>query len=212
VDDTGIWAVIPVRSWRDGKQRLAPVLGAEERAALVQWLLVHTLDQAAAFPGSARTLVVTACDEVRARVGSRGIRVLQDAGPGGLNDALQHAQRALVALGASRMLVASSDLPLLTGADLQRLADAALDGVVAIAPDRADHGTNAICLPVSRPFDFAFGPDSFARHREGARRLGLEPVIVRSRGLTFDVDLPSHLAELRETVSLLPPSRADGAI
>jgi 2-phospho-L-lactate guanylyltransferase len=208
VNDTGIWAVIPVRSWHDGKQRLAPTLDNGQRAALVQWLLTHTLDQAMAFPGSSRTLVVTACDEVSARVGDLGIRVLRDAAPGGLNNALRQAQRALVALGAIRMLVVSSDLPLLTSDDLRLLADAASDGVLAIAPDRADQGTNAMCLPVSRPFDFAFGPDSFTRHRECAQLLGLERVIVRSRGLAFDVDLPSHLSELKEIISLLQASHS----
>ena len=207
VSDTNIWAVIPVRSWRDGKQRLAPVLDDGQRARLVQWLLAHTLDQAAAFPGSSRTLVVTACAEVSAWVGNRGIRVLEDPPSGGLNNALRHAQNAVAALDASRMLVVSSDLPQLTAHDLRCLADAASNEAVAIAPDRAGQGTNAMCLPVSRPFDFAFGPESFARHCECAQRLGLEPVVVRTDGLAFDVDLPSHLPELNQVIALMDALR-----
>ena len=206
MDDTSIWAVIPVRSWRDGKQRLAPVLADEQRAALVQRLLAHTLEQATAFPGASRTLVVTACAEVSAWVGSLGIGVLRETSPGGLNNALRQAQDAVMALGASRMLVVSSDLPLLVGNDLRRLANAASHDVLAIAPDRADQGTNAMCLPVSCRFDFAFGPDSFARHCECAQMLGMERVIVRSPGLAFDVDLPIHLSELNQMISTFPPS------
>jgi 2-phospho-L-lactate guanylyltransferase len=195
-----LWMVVPVRSFRDGKRRLAPVLEPTERAELVQLLLTHTLEQAAEFPGWSQTLVVTACREVSAWVTNRGMRVLEESGTGDLNSALRQAQATVVALGGSRMLVVSSDLPLLQAHDLRHLADAASDGVMAIAPDRADQGTNAMCLPVSRAFDFAFGPDSFSRHCERAQALHLESVCVRSRELTFDVDLPADLSELQALI------------
>jgi 2-phospho-L-lactate guanylyltransferase len=198
-----LWMVIPVRSFRDGKRRLAPVLDAGERTALVQWLLTHTLDQAAEFPGWSQTLVVTACREVSAWVNNLGIRVLEESGTGGLNGALRQAQATVVALGGSRMLVVSSDLPLLEPRHLRHLAGVASDDVLVLAPDRTDHGTNAMCLPVSRAFDFAFGPDSFSRHCERARLLDLESVFVRSRELAFDVDLPRDLSALHALIPFL---------
>jgi len=205
MNDMNLWVVVPVRSLRDGKRRLAPVLDAGQRAELVQWLLAHTLNQAAEFPGLIRTLVVTACPEVSALVSNLGIHVLKEAGPGGLNSAVREAQARVVALGGSRMLVVSCDLPFLQPHDLRQLADAASDGVLAVAPDRTAKGTNAMCLPVSRAFDFAFGPDSFSRHCERAEMLDLECVIVRRPGLAFDVDLPLDLSELHGVIPLLPP-------
>jgi len=191
---------------RDGKQRLSAVLEDGQRAALVQWLLAHTLEQATGFPGLSRTLVVTACRDVVDWGSSHGIRVLRQARPDGLNSALREAQEAVAALGGSRMLVVSSDLPFLQTHDLQHLADAAPDGVLAIAPDLTGLGTNAMCLPVARAFDFAFGPDSFSQHCARAQMLGLESAIVRRRGLAFDVDLPVHLSELHQVIAFLPPS------
>jgi 2-phospho-L-lactate/phosphoenolpyruvate guanylyltransferase len=202
--------VVPVRSLREGKSRLAPALDVAERAALVKWLLVHTLEQAAAFPGLNQTFIVSACADARALAANRGARVLEEHAPGGLNSALRQAQSAVASLGASRMLVLSCDLPLVQVEDLRRLADAASDTIIALAPDRTDEGTNAICLPASRPFDFAFGPDSFSRHRKLAQVLGLESVIIRTPGLAFDVDLPVHLSELHRLRPWLHPTVLGG--
>jgi 2-phospho-L-lactate guanylyltransferase len=187
---------------QDGKRRLAPVLDVAERTALVRWLMERTLACVAEFPGWSRTLVVTACREVSACVGPRTIHVLEEAAPGGLNDALRQARRAVAGFGGSRMLVVSCDLPLLHVSELRQLAGAATDDVVALAPDRANRGTNAMCLPVAPAFEFAFGADSFSRHRQIAELLGLETVTVRSRGLAFDVDLPGDLSDLHEALDL----------
>jgi 2-phospho-L-lactate guanylyltransferase len=205
-----LWLVVPVKSLSDGKSRLASALGAADRRAFNEWLLLRTLEQAALFPGLERTLLVSACEEACACASVRGARVLKERTPGGLNEALQQAQRCLGELGATRMLAVPSDLPLLRAQDLRDLAGAASAAVVAIAPDRDRQGTNGLCLDVSVRFDFAFGPNSFARHVNGAAGLGLESAIVERAGLAFDVDTPEHLRELRSSSgegSTTPPMR-----
>jgi len=205
-----LWLVVPVKSLRDGKSRLAPALSAAERRALNEWLLLRTLEHATLFPGLERTLVVSACEEVRARAGERGAQVLQERTPGGLNEALLQAQRFLGDAGANRMLVVPADLPLLRARDLRDLASAAKANTIALAPDRDRQGTNGLCLDATVCFDFAFGPSSFERHVDGAARLGLKPVVVERAGLAFDVDTPDHLRELRTLngqSSTSPPTR-----
>jgi 2-phospho-L-lactate guanylyltransferase len=191
-----LWLVVPVKSLRDGKSRLAPALSAAERRAFNEWLLLRTLQQAALFPGLERTLLVSACEEACACASAQGAQVLKERSPGGLNEALRQAQRALSELGATRMLTVSSDLPLLRAQDLGELAGAASAQSIALAPDRDRQGTNGLCLHVSVPFDFAFGPNSFARHLNGTTRLGLDLAVVERAGLAFDVDTPDHLREL----------------
>jgi 2-phospho-L-lactate guanylyltransferase len=192
-----IWLVVPVKSLRDGKSRLAPSLEPAERRAFVEWLLVRTLEQAAQFPGLERTLLVSACEETRACASARGARVLEERAPCGLNSALRQAQLALSELGATRMLMVSGDLPLLETQDLRELAAASSTDIIALAPDRTRQGTNGLCLDARACFDFSFGPDSFARHLDCVRRLNLQCALVDRRGLAFDVDVPDHLAELR---------------
>ena len=192
-----IWLVVPVRSLRDGKSRLASALDPAQRSALVEWLLVHTLEQAAEFPGLKRTLVVSPCEEARARASACGARVLEEPAPGGLNQALQHAQRALSDLDAARMLMVACDLPLLRAEDLRLLADASSTGTVALAPDRGRQGTNGVCLDTRVAFDFSFGPNSFERHLERVQQLGMRSTIVDTAALAFDVDTPGDLSKLR---------------
>jgi 2-phospho-L-lactate/phosphoenolpyruvate guanylyltransferase len=192
-----LWLVVPVRSLRDGKSRLAPALDAQQRRAFVEWLLVRTLEQAAQFPGLERTLVVSACNEARARASACGATVIEERAPGGLNNALRQAQLALREAGVARMLMVSSDLPLLQAEDLQCLAAASSAGAIAIAPDRPRQGTNGISLCAATDFDFSFGPNSFQRHLERLRGLDVDCAIVERTGLAFDVDVPNDLAELR---------------
>lgn len=205
-----LWLVVPVRSLRDGKRRLAPVLDTRQRFAFIDRLLVHTLEQASQFPGLERTLVVSACEEARARASAFGARVLDENAPHGLNQALRQAQLALDELEATRMMMVACDLPLLEAEDLRRLAGASSGDTIAIAPDRSRQGTNGICLQTRVAFDFSFGPNSFERHLQCARQLGLRSAIVASTGLAFDVDTPEDLAELR-TLEEREPHETAGA-
>ncbi len=86
-------------------------------------------------------------------------------------------------------------------------------GVVAV-PDRHDDGTNVLLVPTGAGFEVAYGPGSFARHRQEADRLGLTFTVVRARQLMRDVDDPTDLepGDL-EPVDLLPaldPAPVDG--
>ena len=196
-----VWLVVPVKSLRDGKSRLAPALGPAERCALIERLLVRTLEQAAHFPGLGRTLLISSCEEARARANACGARVLEERAPGGLNNALRQAQLALSELGATRMLIVSSDLPLLQAQDLRHLASASSADTVVLAPDRSKQGTNGLCLHTSVSFDFSFGPKSFERHLACVRQLNMQSAVVDRPGLAFDIDIPDHLAELRASAA-----------
>jgi 2-phospho-L-lactate guanylyltransferase len=192
--------VLPLKSLHEGKTRLAAALDAKQRAALIDRLLMHAIAQASEFPGLENTVVVTGCEQAGARAAQCGVGVIDEPTPG-LNHALHRARRAVHGAGAAMMLVVPCDLPLLAARDLRCLADAASHDVIALAPDRAKRGTNGICLPCSTAFEFAFGEDSWARHRAATQRLGLRAAEVDRPGLAFDVDTPEDLAELRSLES-----------
>ncbi len=189
------WLVIPVKSLRDGKTRLAPALGPTQRRDFMDRLLTHTLSQAAIFPGLERTLVVSACGETHARAGALGAQVLNESGCG-LNAAVKQAQKVIRQRGATQMLVVPSDLPFVRSEDLQYLSDLAASNTIVIAPDRSVHGTNGLCFDAKLEFSFAFGPDSYARHTEHARQLQCADATASRPGLAFDVDTPDDLAEM----------------
>lgn len=194
------WAVIPVKSSPDSKSRLAKALDADARTALVDAMLDRVVAAASGATNIAQLCLLGASQKDKR---DETIR-LADPG-GGLNPAVQSALAEVARRGADRVVFIHGDLPLVTARDLELLA-AAPAGEIAIAPDRHGTGTNAISLPLpeAKGFSFAFGPDSFARHRAEADRLGLKVEEIRSPGLAKDIDEPDDLPDVE---SLLRPSR-----
>ncbi len=130
-----------------------------------------------------------ACDDeyVATWARERGAEVCWTPGLG-LSGAVTAAVQELALAGLEHVVVAHSDLPL-----VESLADFGTPGAVTIAPDRGFQGTNVIAVPSVSGFGFSYGPGSFDRHRDEARRLGLSCRIVHDRRLAADVDDPSDL-------------------
>jgi 2-phospho-L-lactate guanylyltransferase len=186
------WAIVPVKARGAGKQRLAAALASETRSRLIRTMLEHVLAVLEETPGIEQVLVTSPDPEPL----PGPVRLLTDAG-GGLNAALEAALPELLAQGATRALIVFADLPLLTRADVTTLLAAARDAGVALAPDHAGSGTNALSLALPTPFRFQFGPGSRARHMAEATRAGLSAVAIERAGLAFDLDEPADLEELR---------------
>jgi 2-phospho-L-lactate/phosphoenolpyruvate guanylyltransferase len=177
-------AIIPLKSRGERKTRLAARLSEVERHALTETMFAHV------------------AAVVRATPGITAITVLSDALPPGWDGALatdkgrglnSELAELTEQLGGDPLLIIHADLPLLCEADVAAMLDAAQRGS-AIAPDRHASGTNALALRYPTSFTFAFGPDSFARHRMAA---GGDAQIVQRRGLAFDIDTPADLDAVR---------------
>ena len=174
-------ALVPVKAPAARKLRLAEVLSAEARLRLSGLMLDHVLAILSRSVGKTIVLSPEAPD------GWSGPLII-DRGRG-LNEELADAAETLE---ASPLLIIHADLPLLSAGDIAALLDAGEDSI-AIAPDRHEHGTNALAISRGN-FAFAFGPDSFHRHCEAA---GGEARIVRRQGLAFDIDTLGDLAAAR---------------
>lgn len=182
---------IPVKSFSEAKQRLAPALDTTARATLARDLFRHVFSVALEFAGPERVFVISRSAEILELASTGGATALAEAGSG-LNPALVQAQAHAREAGAARLLVLASDLPLLGVADLVELSQHAC----AIAPDRHGRGTNALLWPTHPAPGFHFGEDSFGKHRAAAEQCGFNPAIVDRPGLGHDVDYPADLALL----------------
>jgi 2-phospho-L-lactate guanylyltransferase len=199
VDPERCYALVPIKARALCKGRLAPSLTADRRLELVRFMLARVLAALTQADCVSHVAVVSAeRDTVPAQ-----ITVLTDPG-GGLNAALEHAQRGLLELGAREIVVLPADLPRISADDIVALVRAGRAGGCALAPDTGDTGTNALywsCerrAPLESSLRFQFGSDSKQRHLAEARRLGLHARLVHRPGLAFDVDTPADLAQLRE--------------
>ena len=176
--------LVPVKAFDQAKVRLAPAMSAPERAALAQEMATRVVASAAGLA------VAVVCDDAQVAAWARRLGALVIWEPGrGLNGAVQEGVARLAAAGAGLVVVAAGDLPLAT--DLRWVTR--FPGVT-IVPDRRRDGTNVIAVPTSVAFTFSYGPGSFARHLDEARRTGLPIRVVHSSPLAWDVDVPDDLA------------------
>lgn len=187
-----LWLIIPVKSLAEGKSRLSDVLGPTQRRLLNRRFLDHVLSVAIEFPGGGSTLVVSRDADVLAMARARNIAVLEETEDDGQNPALTRACASLGDRDGRDLLVVSADLPHLSAEDLRAMRRSP----AAIAPNNAGTGTNALFVTAPHAIPFYFGEDSFSRHREACRSLGLEPVVVNRLGLAFDIDTPEDYARL----------------
>ncbi|MCY4271053.1 MAG: 2-phospho-L-lactate guanylyltransferase [bacterium] len=178
--------LIPVKAFKEAKHRLAPALGASERAELARDMATHVVRSAAPLPAA------VVCDDrvVREWADSVGAAVVWRPGTG-LNAAVRSGVDHLQAAGYERVIVAHGDLP--RAGSLAPLGD--WPGVTLV-PDRRNDGTNVIALPSDCPFEFSYGKGSFSRHFAQAQRLGRSLRVLRDPAFGLDIDLPADLEEL----------------
>ena len=207
------WALVPIKRRELRKTRLATVLEPGEREALVRSLLHHVLATLRTTPGIEHIAVVSSArDDI-----PDDVSLIFDEGAD-LNSSLDKGIEQAVGAGASTLLVIPADLPLLRVEDVARMLSAVRDGGIAVAPDRHELGTNALCMRASQRLSMQFGADSFAKHTgQAATRFG-GAVCVRTPGLGFDLDtaadwrwltrrngqLASQLMRRPETVDAAP--------
>jgi 2-phospho-L-lactate guanylyltransferase len=189
------WAIVPAKSLRQGKSRLRPVLGDEDRARFAQRLLEHVLDVLAACALDG-VLVATGGDDVASVAASRGARVLRDRGEGSLADVVDRALGEVASCGAASALVLMADLPRIEPGDVGALLAALDDHDVALVRDHLGHHTNALAVAPPTAMATCFGrADSFAAHQAAARAAGLRAAVVDSVRIAFDVDVPADHEE-----------------
>lgn len=170
-------AIIPIRSFASGKERLASALDPETRQMLATSMAARTV--VAAEAAMLLPAIVTADSGVSAWAASLGIPVIEETGAG-LNQAAADGVR-WAAANSMKWIVLHSDLPLVTGADLDGIV-AAVEGGTAILAPSADGGTTALSSP--RQIEFHYGPAS--AHRHLGQMAGVE--IMARTGLLHDLD------------------------
>ena len=214
-DLSQLHVIVPVRALDDGKQRLSPALGEQQRARLVAGLLERTLDVLRAWGGAAAIHVVSPDPAVMPIARSGGAQPILQADEG-LNEGIVAARATAVSGGATAILILPADLPVLEADALDALveaADAALAAgagrpVVVVAPADARSGTNGLLLSPPDAIAPGFGPASLERHLRAAAAAGASTQVVVDAALGFDLDTPDDLTLLGEArlAELMRPS------
>jgi 2-phospho-L-lactate guanylyltransferase len=195
-NETDFGLVIAVKLLANAKTRLAPVLSATAREAIVLAMLVDTIAAASTVPALHSITVVTPDDAAADAARACGARVLPDPTPAGhrdpLNNAIAAVESAVRAL-IPNIVVLQGDLPALKSDELAAAVAAARAHPRSYVADRHGTGTSAL-LAFGAALNPLFGAGSARRHRDsGAVELtGPWP------GLRCDIDTPDDLRVARE--------------
>jgi len=202
--DEHLWALVPVKGLTSAKQRLQQYLGPE-REELALAMLTDVLDALAASKAISRIAIVTADQRVAALAQQRGLLLVEEGDNGEMNAAIALGVKAIRENGGRRVVIIHSDIPLLTGTELDRMAAVFQERargctgeLIAISPSADRGGTNCLFMDVEHPFEFSYGTDSFTLHCASADARGAEVVALDSPTTAMDIDEPEDVAKLLE--------------
>ena len=189
---SGMWLVVPVKPFGEGKSRLASQLSPTERAGVSRQMLIHLMEVAAASRVLAGVLVVSRDPNVLALAAEAGALPVAEMGEG-INAALDQATAVAAQRGAQAILVLPGDLPLITRQDIAQLEQSLPSPAGICLAQSKDGGTNALAMRPVGAIPFAFGAGSSSRHRGLAQAAGLPIHEIDSPTLAVDLDSPADL-------------------
>jgi 2-phospho-L-lactate/phosphoenolpyruvate guanylyltransferase len=190
-----IFAILPVKSPQNAKQRLTGFLAVEQRETLARLLFRQTLATLCQAQGIDRVVVATCDSEIADHARQSGALVFEE------DEQVSHSVSADAAclrameMGASTVLLVPIDVPTVTPADFTQLAASARPGLIVV-PSSDGTGTNALVRTPPNCIESRFGPGSFRAHLDQALSKGLPADVLRLHGLMFDIDTPEDVAEL----------------
>lgn len=189
-----IFAILPVKSPQNAKQRLSGFLSAAQRETLARTLYQQTLATLCQAKGIDQVVVATSDADVAEHARRSGTLVFDESEQRSHSASADAACLRAIALGATTVLLVPIDVPLVTPADFSQLAAAARPGLIVV-PSTDGTGTNALVRTPPDVIESRFGPGSCRAHLEQARSKSVPAEVLRLRGLMFDIDTPEDVAE-----------------
>ncbi len=194
-------AILPVKSFRDAKQRLDPSLEPGPRRLLAEAMFADVLVALRRSRSIDRIVVVSTDHRAQSIAGAYGASLL-DEDDRGHNYAAARGIRHALEQGFERVLLVPGDCPALDPSQVDALVGRPMEAPSAvIVPDRHGTGTNALVLSPPDALEPSFGPGSCERHVGGAGSNGLNHEVVQVPTLALDIDTADDLEQLRSMLA-----------
>jgi 2-phospho-L-lactate/phosphoenolpyruvate guanylyltransferase len=190
-----IFAILPVKSPQNAKQRLTGFLAVEQRETLARMLYRQTLSALCQAEGIDQVVVATSDAEIADHARRSGVMVFEEVEQVSHSVSADAACLRAMEMGASTVMLVPIDVPTVTPADFTQLAASARPGLIVV-PSSDGTGTNALVRTPPDCIQSRFGPGSFRKHLDQALSKGLPADVLRLPGLMFDIDTPEDVAEL----------------
>jgi 2-phospho-L-lactate/phosphoenolpyruvate guanylyltransferase len=190
-------ALIPIKGFRNAKQRLSSVLGAAEREIFAAAMFRDVLRQVLRTHGVAETFVVTGDDKAAEIANTFGAKVIREKTEKGETDAVDFARLELKRMGREAVLILPGDMPLMRSGDIEQVLAQVPEGATppfALLVPSHDHlGTNALLLAPADLIKLRFGYDSFSYHMSQVAAHGLPLRFIENERIALDIDEPRDL-------------------
>ena len=190
-------ALIPVKGFRNAKQRLSPLLDTAERERLAEIMFRDVLMQVLRARGLSETVIVTGDDKVAEIALAADARVIREPAEKGETVAVDFARRELKDDGREAVLIIPGDMPLVRGEDVEQiLAQVPKEAKAPFAllvPSHDRLGTNALLLAPPNLIRLRFGYDSFSYHMSQVSAQGLPMRFFENERIALDIDEPKDL-------------------
>jgi 2-phospho-L-lactate guanylyltransferase len=192
-----ITALIPVKGFRNAKQRLSPLLNGLERELLAETMVRDVLRQMMITRGLAETFVVTGNDKVAEIAAALGAKLIRERVESGETDAVDFARAELGRRGYEAVLIVPGDVPLVRSADIEQILAQVPEKATApfalLVPSHDRLGTNALLLAPPDIIKLRFGHDSFSFHMSQVSARGLPLRFFENERIALDIDEPRDL-------------------
>jgi 2-phospho-L-lactate guanylyltransferase len=190
-------ALLPVKGFRNAKQRLTPLLSSAAREVLAETMFRDVLGQVRSARGLAGTFVVTGDDMVAAIASAAGAEVIRERAETGETGAVDFARTELQRAGCEAVLILPGDMPLLRATDIEQVLGQVPPDASApyalLVPSHDRLGTNALLLAPPDIIRLRFGYDSFTFHMSQVTAQGLPIRFIENERIALDIDEPKDL-------------------
>jgi 2-phospho-L-lactate/phosphoenolpyruvate guanylyltransferase len=198
--------LIPVKDLKRAKQRLAPYLTQEDRTALAEAMFQDVCAAVAGVHAADRVYLVSKWEPALDCARARGWEVIPEQEQQSESDSVDFASRLCAEDGVTSLLRLPIDIPLVEAKDIDEVLQGAPDVPSAVmVPSRSGTGTNALLRNPPGLFVSHFGPDSFRKHMEEARRSGATCRVLRNPRIELDIDdltdVQAFMAMARKTTA-----------
>ena len=187
--------IIPMKDPSQSKTRLNQILTDDKRKYLSKKLFKRTLDflkktikELNKIDKKYKIAVVTESEEISKIALNENVLRINSTGMKSLSESIDFASEWAKEKCFSRLCIIPADLIELNSNDFYKLLNHPIkNNSIVICPAK-DLGTNALMVSPVNGIKFSYGPKSFLKHLEEAKKRKINSVILPLSSLKFDLD------------------------
>jgi 2-phospho-L-lactate/phosphoenolpyruvate guanylyltransferase len=180
--------LLPVKEFRNSKQRLAEWLSSEDRALLARTMFEDVWATLRSAVAPEQIVVISSEKVVVERCRAESIPCIEESAQSSHSDSVAAATRWAMDRGTTSLLSVPIDTPGVTAEQILALAELGKDYSVVVVASADGTGTNALLRTPPDAIAPRFGPGSCELHAAQARAKGLSHLVHAVPSLEADID------------------------